>query len=427
MQTKDPFIISKRKDSKYYQVRFKNPDKSSPTKYLPARTTGETDEIQARIKAWQMFNNETPKKQSLFDIVKNSDYSAADVTQIMELFKQRGFITEYIMPDTPQAIGMIDFMINFWTYDISPYIREKNRNGNNITISYVNESRSLIIRFWKPYFTDKLFGELTRKDLKKFIDYIDTFDLSWNRKLKIYRAGTIAIKWAYNNELISRDITAGISSFSGKNKKRNILTKEMAELLFSFRWDDNRVQLANLIAMLTGMRLGEIRALRVRNLGNNCLYVENSWNRVEHLKSTKNGDCRTVRFPFPKLIEKMKLLASYNPNYNLDTFIFWSVQKPDQPLDSYVFLKKFRRELHKCGITELECKNYTFHAWRHFYTSYMASYLPEKTLQSQTGHKTVEMLEHYSNHQISGEVQKIEESQKSAFGDILSKSYLSIL
>ena len=190
MQTKDPFIISKRKDSKYYQVRFKNPDKSSPTKYLPARTTGETDEIQARIKAWQMFNNETPKKQSLFDIVKNSDYSAADVTQIMELFKQRGFITEYIMPDTPQAIGMIDFMINFWTYDISPYIREKNRNGNNITISYVNESKSLIIRFWRPYFTDKLFGELTRKDLKKFIDYSKLMKMN---RLYLYIEDTYSI------------------------------------------------------------------------------------------------------------------------------------------------------------------------------------------------------------------------------------------
>ena len=42
MACEEPFILSKRKDSPYYQVRFKNPDKNSTIRFLPAKSTKET-------------------------------------------------------------------------------------------------------------------------------------------------------------------------------------------------------------------------------------------------------------------------------------------------------------------------------------------------------------------------------------------------
>ena len=129
-----------------------------------------------------------------------------------------------------------------------------------------------------------LLGEITKAKLKEFVLHIQTLPCSAGTKLHIYRAGSIGLKWAYNNELIDKDITAGIITFSVKPKERKILTKELAALLFSIEWNDEKAKLANMLAMLTGMRQGEILALRKMDLGKNCIYVNHSWNEHEKLK-----------------------------------------------------------------------------------------------------------------------------------------------
>lgn len=426
-KTDEPFVLIKRKHSSYYQVLFKNPDKTSKTRYLAAKTTGETDLGKAKIRAWEMYSKKEVEKQSLFDAIRHSDYDKEEAINILELLKKRGFIENYILTDSPQSILLTDFLSDFWTPEKSSYLKEKVRHNKKLSTAYIRESFSFIERFWTDYFQNRYLGDISRKDLKDFIDFVDTFDLSWNRKLKIYRAGAIALKWAFYNELISKDITAGISSFSGKSKERKILSKEIAELLFSYQWKDIRSELANMVSMLTGLRVGEVRALRLKSLGKDCLYIDNSWSRLDHLKETKNGESRVVRFPFPKLIEKMKFLVSLHSNPNLNTFIFWSEVKPEQPLESSVFLKALRNELRKIGLSKEDSESYCFHSWRHFYTTYMADNVSQRILQSQTGHKTLEMLEHYSNHQTDDEIAEIEKSQLSIFGNIVNKSILNKL
>jgi hypothetical protein len=44
----------------------------------------------------------------------------------------------------------------------------------------------------------------------------------------VIRAGTVALKWAFNREMIEKDASAGIIWFSGKTKERQILSSEQA-------------------------------------------------------------------------------------------------------------------------------------------------------------------------------------------------------
>ena len=62
----------------------------------------------------------------------------------------------------------------------------------------------------------------------------------------------------------------------------------------------------------------------------------------------------------------------------------------------------------------------TFHAWRHFYTTYMADKVSQMALMSQTGHKSQIMLEHYAAHQTAEEAQLITQAQAEIFGSILN-------
>ena len=423
-QSNNPFSLLKRESGVYY-VRFKNPDNSSKKRYLTARSTGEKEYSKAMIKAWQMYTNNEHEKQSISLSFKQNDLSDNDIENLMRIAKDRGLIKGYIKAGTKQDIILADFLTDFWDLEKSEYLKEKARLNRHIGIDYCRESKAQITRHWKPYFKNLLLGELTKNHIKQFIIYLQDLPCSPATKLHIYRAGAVGLKWAFNNEMIDRDITAGIISFTSKSKERKILTKELAALLFSVQWNDEKAKLANMIAMLTGMREGEILALRKMDLGKNCIYVNHSWNSREGLKTTKNGECRTVYFPFPNLTYKLLELVNMNPfDDSMQAFVFWGTI-PDKPIDNKVFVSNLRIQLQAIGISQAETKQYCFHSWRHFYTCYMSDIVNQRALQSQTGHKTVEMLEHYANHQIQSDIDQIQGAQLALFGEIVNRSEIS--
>jgi integrase len=63
--------------------------------------------------------------------------------------------------------------------------------------------------------------------------------------------------------------------------------------------------------------------------------------------------------------------------------------------------------LEKTGMSKETASVYVFHGWRHFFTAYMRDKLNEKLLQSQTGHRTISMLDHYSGRSIAGDREKV--------------------
>jgi integrase len=231
----------------------------------------------------------------------------------------------------------------------------------------------VISKYWIPFFSDmkKTVGEITRKDIEKFIDHLESleekaieeqekidkfleeeilkeeaeiaigfrkpkrknaaekkrqilrFPKSAKRKNTIIQAGTVALKWAYNKELIDKDVTSGITWYSGESKERLILTPELAAALFKVQWKDERSRLGNILAMITGLRAGEIQGLQIQDFGQDCLYIRHSWNFQDGLKTTKNNEARIVEVPFPGLMHELIEMAKRNPHgYNMDSYIF---------------------------------------------------------------------------------------------------------
>lgn len=421
-----PFIISKRKDSKYYSVRFKD---EKTGKYLPALSTKQTDKEEAIKTAFAWYSSgkisrkdkeQNLKALSILDEIRKTDINNPDIVKMLELLKKRGIIKSYVVTGSQDDVKFTDYLINFWTWGKSEYIQEKLKSGKSVGKSRVLATQLRVKKYWLPFFGEKLLGEITRQDLKEFQTYLQKLEISSDTKNDIWLAGSQAIRYAYNNEIIERDITAGLTGFHGKNKKREILTPEMAHALFLVEWNSIFAKLANILAMCTGLRAGEIRALRKCDLGVNCLYIKHSWSDVEGLKSTKNGEARTVLLPFPQISKKLLELAESNPfDATMNAFIFYATI-PGKPIDSDIFIDGLRNALEKIGLTKEDAKKYCFHAWRHFFASYMKDRVSAKLLQSQTGHKTLAMLEHYSEHRIAGDDEQIEAAQISLFGDIVN-------
>ena len=194
----------------------------------------------------------------------------------------------------------------------------------------------------------------------------------------------------------------------------------MAAALFRAPWKDERAKLANMLASVTGMRAGEIQALRFQDLGTDCLYVRNSWNSKDGLKPPKNNECRTVEVPFPDLMHGLIELAQSNPwGVKPDSFVFWTETNNETPMYGQIFVDGLRFALVEIGFANVEAKKYVFHSWRHFYTSYMMGKLDKKLLKSQTGHKTDVMLAHYGEHEIEGDRQLIQQKEREAFAGLI--------
>jgi integrase len=247
--------------------------------------------------------------------------------------------------------------------------------------------------------------------------------LSFQTINRILGYGTVALSWSKKRGIIQDDPSEGLSKFTGKQKKRGILSdKEVDKLFNKGDWRGNEgARLGNLLASQTGMRAGEIIALQVRDILDDRINVIHSYSRTEGgLKSTKTREERKV----PILPETRKLLIDYakmNPaGYGPDSFIFFSHEKKGVPQGTEVMLSRLKYALDSIGINydEQSARGLTYHSWRHFYARKMVDVLGERTAKL-TGHATKEMLDHYSNHANEEDFQKAVEATAEVFGKVI--------
>ena len=373
-----PFSVFKRANRPSYLVAFKNEKTGA---YLPLISTRQTDEAAAIKIAYEWYRNGVPKKDKVIDIKEYTlrdlakEANLSDAESVINELKRRGLLKSAILTGSKQDRDFAEFITNFWDYDNSPYIREKLRKNHGIHRRYCYEQLGAVKKYWVPYFSGRLLGELTRQDIESFIEHFETLPETSDQKSRIpksakrrniiIQAGTIALSWAFNKEMIDKDITQGITWFSGKAAERQILTPELSAAIFKIQWKDERARLANMLAMVTGMRAGEIQGLRVQDLGKDCLYIRHSWNRLDKLKTTKTNESRTVEVPFPGLIQDLLTLATTNPHgQSMDGYVFWAEKSPDKPMEASLFNDGLREALISTGMSEKSAKVYTFHGWR---------------------------------------------------------------
>jgi integrase len=420
-----PFSIYKRAGRRYFYVSFKN---EKTGEYFPAISTRQESEKDAIATGFKWLQEGIPVKSTtlpaetytLRKMAEAADLTRADAEYICQELRRRGFLETFVLSGTKMAQPFIEFLTEFWDFDKSPYILEKLRKQHSIHRMHCNQQRNAVLKYWKSFFGERLLGELGQQDIDAFINSLIDAPISASWKNVVIKAGTKPLRWAYSKGLMEKDITKGLILFAGKDKERHILSPEQAALIFRAEWKDPRTKVANMLAAVTGLRAGEILGLRVQDIGQNCLYIRHSWNRLDGLKTPKNNEDRQVELPFDGLIQDMMQIAQENPHgCTLDSFIFWGERLNSKPMEEMLMLYDLRAAMRSIGMGQDTAKTYTFHGWRHFYTSYMRKKVDEKLLQKQTGHKTLTMLNHYSDHELSGDRALIQAAQIETFSSLL--------
>lgn len=399
-----PFYLYQRNRSPYWYVRING----------TAYSTKKTNRNEAAKVAVDIYARNS-QKDKVRKTIRFNELSDESLLELINECKKRHLIVSAVISDRTQ-VKAYDFISDFWNWETSPYIREKLRKEHSIHRKHADRMKAIVENMWKDFLKDRYLSEVTRKDLTRFCDEVIPENVSYHTKNQYLHALTLPLKWATQNGILERNVAEGFVYYSGEYRKREILTPEIADALFRIKWNDGRCKLANLLAMCTGLRAGEIQALRLCDIGENCLYVRHAWT-TDGMKTTKNNTERTVFVSFPVIIEALKTLGFANPyNKGLEGFIFWGAL-PDKPIDEKFFISGLRNALVEVGMTPEETKKYFFHGWRHYYTSYMVNSLSDRLVQSQTGHKTKEMLEHYADHEHSADSKEIMAVQQNTFGN----------
>ncbi len=356
------------------------------------------------------------REQGLVNEIMAMDLSREAVVKILDVLRTKKCIVSAVLPKSPSAENFAHFLRRFWDFEKSPYVIEKKILGQSVHRRYVENMLSRAENYWIPKLGKKSLGEITLRDIKKRQRQLALFEqnvgtrkknnagkrIYEKKKLKsetvnqIVKVATCALKWAYHNGLTENDCFSGVMYCHVVPEKRIVPSINQASAIFAENWSHEKSRIANLVALCTGLRIGEVRALQIRDIGEGMIYVRHNWARKDGLKCPKNGEERRVRIPL-ELTKILRELIRKNPyGEESENFVFWGYKK-EIPDSTRHWNKDLKAVLEKVRVPD--ASKITFHCWRHFFTANMADNVDERKLQLATGHKSLDMLEHYAAHE----------------------------
>jgi hypothetical protein len=236
---------------------------------LPARSTHTLnhDEALLLIADW-LANGIKNKKDSvprpfetfcdvkgIIKIIRKTELTSDDAVRIVKTLSGLSLIDLLAVPRGNSSVNFISYLLEFWNYEKSVYIKERISHGYSLTRRHCHECTNYTRLHWEPFFKDRKLNTVTLQDFKDFSQAVYDKGLAAGIINHILNVG----KEAYRKKLIPLDPTDGLAYFSGKMKKRGILTLEEAERLFSLEWEDKRAYAGNLLVITTGLRNSEVR------------------------------------------------------------------------------------------------------------------------------------------------------------------------
>lgn len=302
----------------------------------------------------------------------------------------------------------LDYAENWWIWDKCDYIKDRIRRKRNITPGYADVQRGYLKNHITPTFGKYLMDRITPSMIDDWLFYL----IGPEKKLAQKTANNILgclqtmLSQAVKREIIRIDPAAKISRLAPNSRPRSILTEAEAAMVFDRKhWKDQDTYVANMLAACTGMRLGEVQALRWENVHSGYIHVCHSWARKYQEKIPKTASSfRNIRI----ISALYELLHDVS---NGSGYIF-SRNGGTTPLYHTTITRALYKAMKLSKIDEKERKrrNVSFHSWRHFFNTIMRDRVDDVRLRLLTGHSSQEMTTHY-DHQTGADVVELDEYQ----------------
>lgn len=287
------------------------------------------------------------------------------------------------------------------------YVRNKLQRGFSYSKTCSDKNNAIINNRAIPFFKNKPINFITPKDIEAWLKIEKQTGISnntLNKRIKLLR---IIFNEAYRLGDISFNPFTRIQMFCSDTKPKGILTEDEINQLFKSSgsrslWKNDLTFLFNFLAISTGMRFGEIQALRIEDLSPGLITVRHSYDVKYGLKETKTKTVRQI----PISMELYKSILS---------FLFWrnegyvfSLNNGINPVSRNYIYKDFFSAMEKIGLSrnKLRERNISFHSYRHTFASILANKnVPELFIRKLTGHASQEVFNGYTHIELE-ELQK---------------------
>lgn len=220
-----------------------------------------------------------------------------------------------------------------------------------------------------PTYRKKLLvSQVTAFDIERVSnELLDEGVLSNATIKRVLQSMAVPLREATRLKLVAHNPMDGVEPITSTPKRRGIFTIDEITKIITYMRDKSldgsfpvQVYLATALATLTGMRMGEVRALCSEQIKmvteeSALITVDRAVNDYAGEKSTKGKRTRQVPVPRP-LCEELLTMANQNPNEH-STRVFWSEESSTNPIaDSYI-RKHFYKAMRETGKKEQEIKS----------------------------------------------------------------------
>jgi len=322
---------------------------------------------------------------------------------------------DLLIPSTcKRSVTLQEFSKPFWIWGECPYVMDKIKRGGTFSRSFCDASRKSMEKHILPVFGKKRITKIT-------VSMINTWLLDLPKKAGITRTTAnkmlslfrIMLEEAVRQNIIVSNPAKVVKPLIEKANARDAFTREEAKALFEdpAHWGNELSYNASLLCACTGMRAGEIRAMRVCDIHPDHIMVEHSWDEKYGLKSTKSGNKRIV----PITDDIFRMLMELAPDYP-EGYVF-SLDNGKTPMSGRVLANSLYRKMREIGISEEKRieRGLSFHSWRHFFNSQLvAAGVSGEVTRAVIGHESEEMTDHYL-HLKPGDMKKVLNIQEELF------------
>ena len=313
--------------------------------------------------------------------------------------------------------SFISYCAEYWDYEKSRYVRDiLLEDPNGISINYCANTQRLITKHVKKYLPEsRKLQSIKRSDIEGLKrKLMEDSKLSPETMRKILKAISQPLDYAVHQGMIPTNPCEGISiKTAGKAEERGVYSIEQLQTLLNHlnehktgNVNSYRLWLAVELAARTGMRLGEIRALKAERIifvnsevGDSPALIEvsESWAARVGSKTTKGKRSRKVPVPHWLGIELVEF-SKKSPHKD-NSFVFWG-EKAGVPAGEHLLRDGLIDVLEKLKMEKDEKGNKLgFHSFRHAFNTLVRqnNILNDVQLRAIVGHANESMSDHYTH------------------------------
>jgi integrase len=314
----------------------------------------------------------------------------------LRLWRENKLIPPVVLPTFQE------FTKDFWVWGSCSYIKYKQARGQKITVTWANMQRRALENHILPVFGVKHIDAISARDIENWLlSFKDKGRSNQTANHNLFNLRSI-LGEAVRKGLLTDSVAEKVDPLPNDLKPRSILSGDEARALLEPStiekyWTNLEAYGGNLMSALTGMRMGEIQALRWEDVHADHVVVKVSWDRFIGLKETKTYKDRIIPLCKPLLVFLTRLRKGRTCG-----FVF-SMDAGQTPIHEKQLMRGLYTAMNIFGISEEDRakRRISFHSWRHFFNTYLRQGgIHDSKVQLITGHSSQEMTEHYTHFQL---------------------------